>query len=71
MQKNWMNKYTAAWLWQCRPVVVTQWVGSPLQFVQRVLVAGAGPGSPLPFARRLPVVCLGRPLVWATTSTTG
>ena len=77
MQKNWMNKYTATWLWHCRPVAWAQRVGSPLPFVQRVPVAGAGLGSPLSFGRQLPVVCLARPgMGWSclgsvTTSTTG
>ena len=61
MQKNWMKKDTATWLWHCRPAAITQRVGSLLQFVQRVPVAGAGLGSLLLFARQLPVVCLARP----------
>jgi hypothetical protein len=52
-------------LWHYRSVAVTQRVGSPLQFVQRVPVAGAELGSPLSFVRQLPVVR------WAWTSTTG
>ena len=66
MQKNWMKKDTATWLWQCHPVAWAQRVGSPLQFVQRVPVARWVPfarrvESPLPFARRLPV-CVSGPV---------
>jgi hypothetical protein len=43
-------------LWHYRLVAVTQRVGSLLQFVQRVPVAGAGLGSLLSFARQLPIV---------------
>jgi hypothetical protein len=42
-------------LWHYRLVAVTQRVGSPVQFVQRLPVAGAGRGNLPPFARQLPV----------------
>ena len=55
MQKDWITTGNAA----CSGItgwwLVTQRVGCPLQFVQRVPVVGAGFGGPLPFARQLPV----------------
>jgi hypothetical protein len=61
MQKDWITIGTAA----CSGItdwwLVTQRVGCPLQFVQRLPVAGAGFESPLSFVRQLPVVCLAQP----------
>src|SRR5258708_4531417 len=68
MQKDWITTGTAACSGIAAPWPVTQRVGSPPQFVQRVPVAGAGLGSPLSFARQLPVLCLARPRTTPTTS---
>jgi hypothetical protein len=55
MQKDWITTGTAACSGIAVRWLVTQPVGSPLPFVQRVPVAGAGLESLLPFVRQLPI----------------
>src|SRR5882724_3910070 len=61
MQKDWITTGNAACSGIAARWLVTQPIGSPLQFVQRVPVGGAGLGSPLRFARQLPVVGIAGP----------
>src|SRR5882724_12514170 len=61
MQKDWITTGNVACFGITGWWPLTQPVGSPVSFVQRVSVAGAGLGSLLPFARQLPVCVLGGP----------